>query len=370
MEEYLIALKDILVISIPIIVAFISYKGSKKSQKDIKLEVERITKEKEAETKQLLEKISAELESQKQLLSWQNSLPQTNEYTTLWPYDEVGSNTEAKNELKKIFGGSVPFDTPKPVRLIDRILHIAADSDSVILDSFAGSASTAHAVLEANRADDGNRKFILIEMMDYAESLTAERTRRVISGYTSSDDVEEPVYDVELTLDNLADGSELLTAAKTAAKGAKKRYDKVSKPKIVDGHLLVIGTKRSSEEVTGTGGSFSYYELGESLMVSDVLNENVGIDKIREYVYFTDTKSCLPEAHLDEPYYMGIHMNSAYYFYYEKQAVTTLNREFLHTVKTKADAYVIYADLCTLSDAELEKYHITFKKIPRDITKL
>ena len=83
MKEYLIALKDILVISIPIIVAFISYKCSKKSQKDIKLEVERITKEKEAETKQILEKIGAELESQKQLLSWQNSLPQTNEYTKL-----------------------------------------------------------------------------------------------------------------------------------------------------------------------------------------------------------------------------------------------------------------------------------------------
>lgn len=61
---------------------------------------------------------------------------------------------------------------------------------------------------------------------------------------------------------------------------------------------------------------------------------------------------------------MGVHVGSAYYFYYEKQAVTTLNREFLHTVKTKADAYVIYADLCTLSEAELEKYHITFKKIP------
>jgi adenine-specific DNA-methyltransferase len=122
--------------------------------------------------------------------------------------------------------------------------------------------------------------------------------------------------------------------------------------------------------VAGTGGSFSYYELGEPLMVGDVLNENVGVGKIREYVYFTDTKSRLPEAHPDEPYYMGVHVNSAYYFYYEKQAVTTLNREFLHTVKTKADAYVIYADLCTLSDAELEKYHITFKKIPRDITKL
>ena len=96
----------------------------------------------------------------------------------------------------------------------------------------------------------------------------------------------------------------------------------------------------------------------------------MGVEKIREYVYFTDTKSRLPEPHPDEPYFMGVHVNSAYYFYYEREAVTTLNRKFLHTVKTQADAYVIYADLCTLSDAELEKYHITFKKIPRDITKL
>lgn len=83
METYLTAIKDILVIFAPIIVAYISYRSNKQSQKDIKLEVERITKEKEAETKQILEKINAELESQKQLLSWQNSLPQTNEYTKL-----------------------------------------------------------------------------------------------------------------------------------------------------------------------------------------------------------------------------------------------------------------------------------------------
>ena len=105
-------------------------------------------------------------------------------------------------------------------------------------------------------------------------------------------------------------------------------------------------------------------------MIVAVLNENVGVEKIREYVYFTDTKAQLPDAHPDEPYFMGVHVNSAYYFYYEKQSVTTLNRQFLHTVKTKADAYVIYADLCTLSEAEMEKYRITFKKIPRDITKL
>ena len=133
---------------------------------------------------------------------------------------------------------------------------------------------------------------------------------------------------------------------------------------------VIRGYGEGKNAVEGTGGSFSFYDLGEPLLHGDVLNENVGVEKIREYVYFTDTKASLPESHPDEPYFMGVHIGSAYYFYYEKQAVTTLNREFLHTVKTEADAYVIYADLCTLSEAELEKYHITFKKIPRDITKL
>ena len=231
--------------------------------------------------------------------------------TNLWLYADVGHTDEAKKELKAIFDGVAPIETPKPHRLIERILQIASDPDSIILDSFAGSGTTAHAVLNMNKADGGNRKFILVEMGDYADTITAERVKRVIDGY--------------------GDGK---------------------------------------KAVEGTGGTFSFYELGEPLMHGDVLNETVGIDKIREYVDFTDTRSRLPEAHPDEPYYMGVHVNSAYYFYYERQAVTTLNREFLHTIKTKADAYVIYADLCTFSDAELEKYHITFKKIPRDITKL
>ena len=231
--------------------------------------------------------------------------------TNYWPYDDAGHTDEAKKLLKAIFGGQSPFDTPKPPRLIERILQIASDPDAVVLDSFAGSGTTAHAVLNMNKADGGHRRFILVEMMDYADSITAERVKRVIDGYGSG-----------------------------------------------------------RQAVEGTGGSFSYYELGEPLMIGDVLNESVGVEKIREYVYFTDTKSRLPEAHADEPYYLGLHVNNAYYFYYEREAVTMLNREFLHTIKTKADAYVIYADLCMLSEEELERYHITFKKIPRDITKL
>ena len=83
MEAYLTAIKDVLIVIVPIIVAYVSYRSSKKTRNDIRLEVERITKEKEAETKQILDKIGAELDSQKQLITWQNSIPQTNEYTSL-----------------------------------------------------------------------------------------------------------------------------------------------------------------------------------------------------------------------------------------------------------------------------------------------
>ena len=220
----------------------------------------------------------------------------------------LGSTQNMGNELARM---GISFDFPKPVQLIQYLLGFYSNADDIILDSFAGSGTTAHAVLNMNKSDGGHRKFILVEMMDYADSITAERVKRVIRGYGEG---------------------------KTC--------------------------------VEGTGGNFSFYDLGEPLLHGDVLNENVGVEKIREYVYFTDTKASLPESHPDEPYFMGVHLGSAYYFYYEKQAVTTLNREFLHTVKTKADSYVIYADLCTLSETELEKYHITFKKIPRDITKL
>ena len=82
----------------------------------------------------------------------------------------------------EIFEKEIPFDTPKPVKLVERILEICSNSNSIILDSFAGSGTTAHAVLNLNKQDGGNRKFILIEMEDYAKTTTAERVKLVIEG--------------------------------------------------------------------------------------------------------------------------------------------------------------------------------------------
>ncbi len=84
--------------------------------------------------------------------------------TNLWVYEEVGHTDEAKKGLKKLFDGRAPFDTPKPVRLMERILSIASDSDSMVLDFFSGSASMAEGVMAKNAEDDGNRKFVLVQI--------------------------------------------------------------------------------------------------------------------------------------------------------------------------------------------------------------
>lgn len=110
--------------------------------------------------------------------------------STWWTRDFAGDNQESRRELRNIFeiGDSAPdFSTPKPTRLIQRILQIATDKDSLVMDSFAGSGTTAHAVMKQNAEDGGNRKCILVEMdSNIAQTVTAERNKRVINGYRSS----------------------------------------------------------------------------------------------------------------------------------------------------------------------------------------
>ena len=86
--------------------------------------------------------------------------------TNFWPYSEVGHNDEAKKEVTSLFDGHAPFDTPKPVRLMERILKIASDKDSLVLDFFSGSASLGHAVMKANSIDGGNRRYILVQVQE------------------------------------------------------------------------------------------------------------------------------------------------------------------------------------------------------------
>jgi DNA modification methylase len=110
---------------------------------------------------------------------------------TWWTHEEVGHTDEATKELLALFNGQSKFDTtPKPTRLIQRILQISTDSDSIILDSFAGSGTTGHAILKQNKADQGNRKFILIEMnSEIAQEVTSQRIKSAITGYNNNKSV-------------------------------------------------------------------------------------------------------------------------------------------------------------------------------------
>lgn len=90
--------------------------------------------------------------------------------TNFFPYNEVGHTDEAKKELKKIFEGDTPFDTPKPARLIRRMLDIATDKNSLVMDFFSGSATTADAIMQANQKDDGLRRYILVQIPEETTS--------------------------------------------------------------------------------------------------------------------------------------------------------------------------------------------------------
>lgn len=244
---------------------------------------------------------------------------------TIWHYDDAGHTQEATQTLRQVVDEEV-FATPKPPRLIEKILQLASNKNSIILDSFAGSGTTAHAVLKLNATDGGNRRFILCEMMDYAETITAERVRRVMNGYGE-------------------------------------------------------GTKA----VAGLGGGFDYYTVGEPLFLPDKnLNESVGAAAIRAYVAYTESIPSEQQAdtnHPVSPYALGVGQRCLWVFYYEREQVTTLDMDFLASLNIKAlqsdgqvgqerpETFVIYADKCTLSPEFMAQHGIVFKRIPRDITR-
>lgn len=203
------------------------------------------------------------------------------------------------------------FDFPKNSGLLQELIEQATSDGDIILDSFAGSGTTAHAVLNMNKEDGGSRKFILVEMEDYADSITAERVKRVIDGY---------------------------------------------------------GEDKNA--VAGTGGGFTFYDLGEPLLIGDNLNESVDTEKIREYVWYMETRQPYAPAEGRSQYYLGSANDTGYYFFYKPQEITVLDYQFLSLIQERQGGTVIYADRCSISLEKLKAMGITFKKIPRDISRL
>lgn len=221
------------------------------------------------------------------------------------------------NNLTKEGGVQFP-NGKKPSLLIEKILNLATNPSSIVLDSFAGSGTTAHAVLKLNAQDGGNRRFILCEMMDYAETITAERVRRVMTGYGE-------------------------------------------------------GNKATA----GLGGAFSYYTVGEPLFLpDDNLNEAVGVQVIRDYMAYTENIPFDARTETDNPispYLLGLTPDAAWLFHYEPDRATLLDMDFLGSLQfggKRPELVVVYADACLLSPEFLKRNGLIFKKIPRDITRL
>ncbi len=241
---------------------------------------------------------------------------------TWWPNEEVGHNQEAKKELIGIFRAETVFDTPKPTRLLERILQVATDPGDLVLDSFAGSGTTGHAVLKLNAAqpDKPARRFILVEMEPkIAREVTAERVRRVAQGYTNAKD----------------------------------------------------------EPVPGLGGGFRFCELGEPLYdEAGHIRPEVKFADLARHVYFAETGEPLPRERVHTTPLLGVHRGRAVCLLYNGilrdkspeggNALTHASLAILREACAghSAERIVVYGTSCRLSAARRQREGIEFKQIP------
>lgn len=237
---------------------------------------------------------------------------------TWWPYEFSGSTRNANAEMKELFAGERPFDTPKPTRLIQRILELATGKDSLILDSFAGSGTTGHAVLKQNAEDGGNRRFILVEMNEgIARDVTAKRVQRVATGYTN-------------------------------AKG---------------------------QAVAGLGGGFQFCTLSQEPLFTPEgqIRPDVTFAQLAEFVWFAETGTGLNtqlSGKADSPL-LGIHEGRAIYLLYngilKDRSVAggnVLTGPVFDILPRFDGPKVIYAAACRLGAPRLGREQAVFKQTP------
>jgi len=286
---------------------------------------------------------------------------------TIWKHVDVGHNQEAMQELRKIFIDEIPFNTPKPVRLIQHILKLTTRDNDIILDSFAGSGTTAHAVIEQNRADGGNRKFILIETLDYAKEITAERVKRVQQGYAFKGKDKTTLYEKKITTAQLLKAKtmeKIATEVETLIEKEKANYTKIEKT-FKENLLKVVGIKEIESFKEGLGGGFKYCELGVEIFDEfGELNSELIFRDIAKHIYFVEFKTPLQLTELEAPY-IGSHKKRHLYFFEERFKIANMKK--LVKEQETYKEIIVYTRKCSISNDELKKHKITVRYIPYDI---
>ena len=245
---------------------------------------------------------------------------------TIWTHEEAGHTDGARKLLKEIFHDEkLPFDNPKPVNLIKRVCQIAAGKDAIILDSFAGSGTTAHAVLELNKEDDGNRKFILVECEDYAHAVTAKRVRRVIKG---------------------------------------------------------IPKAKSENLKKGFGGTFAFCKLGGELNIENMLRgKNLpNYDVLARHVAYTATGATIDKIKSGKDYYFGETPDYRMHMIYRPDLKFLCSKESALTesvaerigkaARNKSKIALVFAPWKFISQKDLTKEGVTFCQLPYAIHQL
>lgn len=230
---------------------------------------------------------------------------------TLWFYKDVGHTQDAKKEVISVMAwkDADVFITPKPVSLIDRVLRLATDSNALVLDSFAGSGTTAHAVLAANARDGGNRRFILVEGEDYADKLTAERVRRVINGYTFTGTQREELLREPITFTKLKNANAMLEKVQQIETLDGPKFDRI-KSTVKDSALIVTGERDCTETAPGLGGTFTYCTLGDAIDMDGLLTgaDLPALQPLAALLYHTATAQAFDSGQLVPAPDIGAHV--------------------------------------------------------------
>ena len=230
---------------------------------------------------------------------------------TLWHAVEVGDTESSKKHLLDVFTdydeSDLRIHAPKPVDLVKRVIDISTHSDSLVLDSFAGTGTTAHAVLAANKLDGGNRRFILVEMEDYADRLTAERVRRVSNGYSFFGKQRTELLRRKITWSVLRSSDKVLDEVQKIENLQGHEYDAIAKT-VRNGELIVTGEKAVTEQVDGLGGAFTYCTLGDPIELDSLLTGKAlpPWGQLGAVLFNMATnRAATPQSHREADFYLG-----------------------------------------------------------------